>query len=175
METTVDQPCRDRVTKLESEVLDLKSNYAPMLVIEQRFSATEKSINRIESAITRTNDTMVAMAKQFEVSSAETGRQLKVVFEMDSQRMQKIAEHQQELQNEKIAAIRTEAAERIALVQAERDKVLQENARLAEQGKLINRMKNWKFVMGFLVTLITVVSLLFGGLFWIVRYAINNQ
>ncbi len=167
MSEAVDQHCRDRVTKVEAEVQDLKTNYAPMLVMEQRF-------NRIEVGIAQGNSTIAALARQFEAANAETSRKLEVVFDLDAKRMQQIAEHQQELQNERVKAIREESAEKIALLQAQGEKLTQENLRLAEQGKLINKMKNWKFVVGFITAVIVVLGLLFKGVLLLVEYGVRH-
>jgi hypothetical protein len=166
-EQAVDQPCRDRVTKLEAEVHDLKTNYAPMLLMEQRF-------NRIEAGIARGNDTMTALAEQFKTANLETSRKLEVVFDLDAQRMRQIAEHQQELQSERVKAIREESAEKIALLQAQSEKLTQENLRLAEQGKLINKMKNWKFVLGFITAVAVLLAGLLKGVLMVVEYGVRH-
>jgi hypothetical protein len=166
-ESAVDQTCRDRVTQLEADVKDLQKNYAPMLVMEQRF-------NRLEAGIAQGNATIAQLAEQFKAANSETSRKLEVVFELDAKRMQQIAEHQQELQNERVEAIRAESAEKIALFRMQADKLAEENKILEEKGKLINKMKNWKFVVGFLTAVAVFLGLLFKGILLIVEYGVKH-
>lgn len=170
MEHVVDQPCRDRVTVLEAEVKDLKENYAPLLMMERRFNEQASGISRIENAVTRTNDTISMMGRRLDEAVAETNQRLQTLFELDAERMRKIGEFQTQLHNEQVAAIRNESAEKIALMQAEREQLQQQ----IERGRLLNRLKDWKVIVGFIVAVVGLGASLAAGVMWLVDYGVKN-
>jgi hypothetical protein len=172
---------RDRVTALETKVDALAETYASQVYVEREIGKIGRGMERMEVAIE-------SMAQRMDAATTETGKQLQTLFSMHSTALQKKAEQdeqiakekleqQRQLSEERLANERQLFAEKLAAVELEkREKVEAAEARrveavqLAEAGKLLNRMKDWKFVVGFLTAVVTAAGLLVGGLIWLIHY-----
>lgn len=130
MDRENDTLLRDRVTRLETQVIELAKNYASQLYVQQH-------VADIKIAIERTEASIFNMAKRFDEATSKTQEQLATLFGLHSESLVRKAEQDERLAQEKLEQQRVifqEKLEQERRIATEKLAVVEEARKAAKQG-----------------------------------------
>lgn len=171
----------ERLARVEVKVEALAENVKSMNFVEERVGKIDVAIVRMEAAIENTNNVVSSMARRIDESTSETSRQLNALFKMHSRTLSEAAEQKLEqerklfeikfenekrITDEKLATIQNESTKRIELLESQKAAA----DALAESRRFLNRLKDWKVIIGFLSAVIALAASFYVGIKWLILY-----
>ena len=170
MDRENDLSLRDRLTRLETQVVELAKNYASQLYVQQH-------VADIKIAIERTETSIANMAKRFDEPTSKTQEQLATLFGLHSESLVRKAEQDERLAQEKLEQQRVifqEKLEQERRLAAEKLAVVEEAKKAAKQRDFYVVLKErWQPMLALVGAAGTAGAALSGLFKWLIQHVSN--